>query len=146
MWFTKSTGVSYPALATPRTIAYQASLSMGFSRQEYWSRLLFPSPGDLPGPGTELWSPAFQVDSCISGMSLTNWATRETPQKNTKGSYSCRRKMISDRNLDLKCGRKMTGSGKYTDKYEHFFSYFSKFILKITGCLKQNNKDRLWSL
>ena len=37
--------------ATPWTVAYQASLSMGFSRQEYWSGLPFPSPGDLPDPG-----------------------------------------------------------------------------------------------
>ena len=38
------------------TAACQALLSMGFSRQEYWSRLLFPSPGDLPDPGIELVS------------------------------------------------------------------------------------------
>ena len=38
---------------TPQTVAHQASLSMGFSRQEYWSELPFPSPGDLPNPGTE---------------------------------------------------------------------------------------------
>ena len=37
--------------ATPWTVAYQASLSMGFSRQEYWSGLSFPSPGDLPNSG-----------------------------------------------------------------------------------------------
>ena len=43
---------------TPWTIAYQAPLSMGFHRQEYWSGLLFPSPGDLPNTGTELPSPA----------------------------------------------------------------------------------------
>ena len=42
---------------TPGTVALQAPLSMGFSRQEYWSRLSFPSPGDLPDPGTELVSP-----------------------------------------------------------------------------------------
>ena len=36
---------------TPRTIAHQAPLSMRFSRQEYWSELLFPTPGDLPDPG-----------------------------------------------------------------------------------------------
>ena len=36
---------------------------MGFSRQEYWSGLPFPSPGDLPDPGIELWSPALQADS-----------------------------------------------------------------------------------
>ena len=44
--------------ATPWTVAYQASLSMGFSRQEYWSGLPFPSPGDLPDPGIEPMSPA----------------------------------------------------------------------------------------
>ena len=44
--------------ATLWTVAYQASPSMGFSRQEYWSRLPFPSPGDLPDPGIEPGSPA----------------------------------------------------------------------------------------
>ena len=45
-------------LVTPWTIAHQAPLSIGFSRQENWSRLPFPSPGDLPDPGTEPASPA----------------------------------------------------------------------------------------
>ena len=40
-------------LATPWTVACQAPLSMGFSRQEYWSGLVFSSPGDLPDPGIE---------------------------------------------------------------------------------------------
>ena len=44
--------------ATPWTAAYQAPLSMQFSRQEYWSGLPFPSPGDLPDPGIEPGSPA----------------------------------------------------------------------------------------
>ena len=43
---------------TPWTVAYQAPQSMGFSRQEYWSGLPFPSPGDLPDPGIEPRSPA----------------------------------------------------------------------------------------
>ena len=43
--------------------AHQAPPSMGFSRQEYWSGLLFPSPGDLPNPGIEPESPAWQVNS-----------------------------------------------------------------------------------
>ena len=43
--------------ATPRTLTYQAPWSMGFPRQEYWSGLPFPSPGDLPNPGIELKSP-----------------------------------------------------------------------------------------
>ena len=49
--------------ATPWTVAYQAPLSMEFSRQEYWSRLPFPSPGDFPNPGIEPRSPAFQANS-----------------------------------------------------------------------------------
>ena len=44
--------------ATPWTVAYQAPPSMGFSRQEYWSGLPFPPPGDIPDPGIELGSPA----------------------------------------------------------------------------------------
>ena len=47
----------------PWTVAYQAPLSMEFSRQEYWSGLPFPSPGDLPHPGIEPRSPALQADS-----------------------------------------------------------------------------------
>ena len=54
---------SCPTLATPWTIASQAPLSKGFSRQEYWSGLPFPSPGDLPNIGIEPTSPALQVDS-----------------------------------------------------------------------------------
>ena len=46
------------SFATPWTVARQTPLSMGFPWQEYWSGLLFPSPGDLPDPGTELVSPA----------------------------------------------------------------------------------------
>ena len=54
---------SCPTLAIPWTVAHQDPLSMGFSRQEYWSGLLFPSPGDLPNPGIEPGSPALQADS-----------------------------------------------------------------------------------
>ena len=52
--------------ATPWTVAYQASPSMGFSGQEYWSGLPFPSPGDLPNPGIKPWSPAWQADALSS--------------------------------------------------------------------------------
>ena len=45
------------------TVAHQAPPSMGFSRQEYWSGLPFPSPGDLPDPGIEPRSPALQADA-----------------------------------------------------------------------------------
>ena len=50
----------------PWTAAYQAPLSMEFSRQEYWSEVPLPSPGDLPDPGIELGSPALQADALPS--------------------------------------------------------------------------------
>ena len=52
--------------ATPRTVAYQAPPSMGFSRQECWNGLPFSSPGDLPDPGIEPGSPALQADALPS--------------------------------------------------------------------------------
>ena len=52
--------------ATPWTVAHQAPLSMGFSRHEYWSGFPFPSPGDLPDPGIEPSSLAFQADALTS--------------------------------------------------------------------------------
>ena len=54
---------SCTTLATPWTVACQAPLSMGFSRQAYWSGFPFPSPGDLPDLGIEPGSPALQADS-----------------------------------------------------------------------------------
>ena len=51
--------------ATPWTIAYQAPPSLGFSKQEYWSGLPFPSPGDLPNSGIEPRSPALQADALL---------------------------------------------------------------------------------
>ena len=50
-------------LVTPWTVACPAPLSMGFSRQEYWNGLPFPSPGGVPNPGTEPGSSALQADS-----------------------------------------------------------------------------------
>ena len=55
-------------LSTLWTIAHQASLSMGFSRQKYWSEFPCPSPGDLPSPGIKpvsLATPALQADSLL---------------------------------------------------------------------------------
>ena len=52
--------------AYPWTSAYQAPLSMEFSRQEYWSGMPFPSPGDLPDPRIEPRSPALQSDSLLT--------------------------------------------------------------------------------
>ena len=62
--------------ATPWIIAHQASLPMGFFRQEYWSGLPFPSPGDLPNPGIKHMSPTLQADSLL----LSHWGS---PLKST---------------------------------------------------------------
>ena len=60
--------------AVPWTVAHEAPLSMGFSRQEYWSGLSFPSPGDLPNPGIEPTAPvssALQADS----LPMSDWGS-----------------------------------------------------------------------
>ena len=65
-WKWKWCHSSCPTLLTPWTVAYQAPLSMGFPRQEYWSGLPFPSPGDLPNPGIESKSLTLQADALTS--------------------------------------------------------------------------------
>ena len=55
-------------LATPWTVAHEDPLSMEFSRQEYWSGLPFPSPGDLQSPGIKPGSPALQADSLLTEL------------------------------------------------------------------------------
>ena len=65
------------------TVAHQAPLSMGFSRQKHWSGLLFPSPGDLPSPGIEPGLPAPQADSLPTELPAKPWCCitqgRENP-------------------------------------------------------------------
>ena len=63
-----SRSVMSNSFASSWTIANQAPLSMGFSRQEYWSGLPFPTPGDLPNPGIKPRSPALQADSLLSEL------------------------------------------------------------------------------
>ena len=55
-------------LLDPRTVACQAPPSMEFCRQEYWSGLPFPSPGDLPNPGIKPGPPALQADSLLTEL------------------------------------------------------------------------------
>ena len=62
---------------TPWTVAHQASLSMGFSKQEYWSDVPFPVPGDLPDPGVKPVSPV------LAGKSLST-----APPRKTKSNYT----------------------------------------------------------
>ena len=62
------------SLVTPWTVARQAPLSMGFSRQEYWSGLPFPPPGDLPDPGIK---PRSLMSPALAGGFFTTSATWE---------------------------------------------------------------------
>ena len=78
--------------ATPWTVAHQTSPSMGFSRQEYWSGLPFPSPGDLPDPGIELRSPALEAGTLTS----------EPPGKKKEGVINPRKKIQSKRRYKVK--------------------------------------------
>ena len=64
----------------PCGLAYQASPSMGFSRQEHWSGLPFPSPGDLPNPGIEPGSPALEADILASEPPGKPLRVRKDPQ------------------------------------------------------------------
>ena len=76
--------------ATQWTVARQAPLSMGFSGQEYWSGVPFPSPGDLPNPGIEPRSPALQADALSSeppGKPLV--AKKPKSQKAKKPCFAC---------------------------------------------------------
>ena len=68
MWFSHS-------VVTLWTVACQVSRPMGFPRQEYWSKLLFPSPGDFPDPGIKPESPAWQADSLPLSPQRGHWLT-----------------------------------------------------------------------
>ena len=61
------------------TVAHQAPPSVGFSRQEYWSGLPFPSPGDLPHPGIETRSPTLQADALTSALNTRIQSLRKPP-------------------------------------------------------------------
>ena len=64
---------------TPWTVAHQAPLSMGFSRQKYWSGLPFHFPGNLPNPGIKPGSPACQVDSLPSELVFLSSLFKDRP-------------------------------------------------------------------
>ena len=96
--------------ATPWTVAHQAPPSMGFSMQEYWSGLPFPSPGDLPDPGIEPRSPAFQADALTSEPPGKHWNSRRGGDCTTVGwgslAVSCsllRAPADSEHGVELRC-------------------------------------------
>ena len=88
--------------ATPWTVAHQAPQSMEFSRQEYWSGVPFPSPGDLPDPGIEPWSPTFQTDALTcEPPGKENWTEWSLKDKNQCLIAACRQKLDHSDNIAL---------------------------------------------
>ena len=81
------------SFVTTWTIAHQASLTMRFPRQEYWSGYSFPSPGDPPNPGTEPGSPALQTGS--------------SPFESINNAYSIDKKQGTFPHLSLKGWKSM---------------------------------------
>ena len=75
-------------LATPWTVACQAPLSVGFSRQEYWSGLPFPFLGDLPDPGIEPQSPALQAETLPTELQGKSQTKRKKKKKSRFNSYT----------------------------------------------------------
>ena len=65
LFSTRTNAQSLQSCLTPWTVAHQAPLSLGFSRQEYWSVPPCPPPGDLPNPGSEPTSPALPAESLL---------------------------------------------------------------------------------
>ena len=99
---------SCPTLVTPRTMAHQAPLSMGFSKQEYCSELLFPSPGDLPNPGFKPGSPEGRFFTHWAPGKLINTVNSSFSQLKKKNLIdSLLLKKLIDLNLDDVIGGKM---------------------------------------
>ena len=73
------------SLQSPWTVADQAPLSMGLSRQDYWSRLPFPPPGDLPNPGIELAAPAAPAWGRRILYHRATWEARENSGPERQG-------------------------------------------------------------
>ena len=80
-------------IATPWVVARQAPLSMGFSRQGYWNRFPFPSPGDLPNPEIKPGSPVLQADSLLTELQGSVCFTLMERRKE-RGRYSILRTLI----------------------------------------------------
>ena len=109
---------------SPWTVAYQAALSMGFSRQDYWNGLPFLSPGDLLNPGIEPQSPTLQADALTSAPPVASLVQHLPAMGDTGGLQST--------------GRKESDTTER--RHFHFFSLSPLFIapLFLLSCLRVN--------
>ena len=129
--FAKGVGLvakSCPTIATSWTVARQAPLSMEFSRQEYWSGLPFPSPGDET------------LVSCIAGRSFTDWATRDCLKRaitplNWEWMQTIKGKKKKSFKVESVCFRKL-----------EFEDNFSNKVDQVISCLRIEQIDQSWSL
>ena len=96
---------------TPWTVARQAPLSMGFSRQEYWSGLLFPAPGDLPDPGIEPRSPALTGRFFITLLPGKPDPTSAPLKTGTEGNSVCRDSFMEQAWEARGMGKEQVGTG-----------------------------------
>ena len=119
------------SFVTPQTIALQAPLSMGFSRQGYWSGLPFPSPGDLHDPGIKPRSPALQADSLPTELLLFPEAYRRKVPCH-KGFFWF---LLQDTQL-LSLWESYINSPKH-----HFLMYHIEIIIAIFQRLLQDSRD-----
>ena len=111
---------------TPWTVAHQAPLSMRFSRQEYWSELPCPTPGDLPNPGIKHRSPTLHVDSLLS-------EPPEKPKNTGVGSYSFFRGSFRPRNpTGVSCiGGKFFTSWATREALSQLANHLKNWIFKV---------------
>ena len=118
-------------LCDPVNCFHQAPLSMEFSRQEYWSRLPFPSPGDLPDPGIEPGSPALQADSLLSEQpTVSLWYFVTQLLKTSLAGFLLRLfPRVLVRGRPGVTGARYTSSG---GKRDHFIIWFSLWTKKIS--------------
>ena len=107
---------------TPQTVAYKAPLSMGFSRQGYWSRLPFPFPEDLPDPGIEPGSSTSQADTTI-------WATREAMYHTLS---PCTTPNLARENCYLVANIALRDEKVAASSFKAFSSFLSFVIVSVT--------------
>ena len=126
-------------LGTTWTVAHQAPPSMGFSRQEYWSELPFPSPGDLPDPGIKPRSPALQADTLTSeppGKFRCHHSSKQCvlEASNCNLTFYKTRQLATRLQVSLKC-QVQTGFQAYSSKKKWDLFCLLKFQLSLLQLL-----------